>query len=206
MKVSVAGYYVWQRRLSAPPAGGRRELAQKVKDCFFENRRRYGSRRIAAALQKTGEAIGRSLVRSLMREQNLRAIAPRRFKPRTTDSKHDSRISPNLLKEPSNQAQGGGQVIVGDITYIALTNGKFCYLASFQDCFTRRIVGWRSAANMTAQLVLDAFQMARRRGLLKRGAIIHTDRGGQYASVEYRRLLFINGFRQSMSGRGNCCG
>jgi transposase InsO family protein len=204
MKVSVAGYYAWQRRLSAPPAGGRRELAQKVKDCFFENRRRYGSRRIAAALQKTGEAIGRSLVRSLMREQNLRAIAPRAFKPRTTDSKHDSRVSPNLLKEPLNRASGAGQVIVGDITYITLLNGKFCYLASFQDQFTRRIVGWKVSEHMMAQLVIDAFQMARRRGLIKRGAIIHTDRGSQYASVEYRRLLYINGFRQSMSGKGNC--
>jgi len=204
MKVSVAGYYAWQRRLKRPPNGGRRELAQKVKDCFFENRRRYGSRRIAAQLQKTGEAIGRFQVRNLMREQNLRAIAPRRFKPRTTDSNHDWRISPNLLKEPSNRASDAGEVIVGDITYIRLLNGKFCYLATFQDQFTRRVVGWKVSKNMTAQLVIDAFQMARRRHLIGRGAIIHTDRGSQYASVEYRRLLYINGFRQSMSGKGNC--
>lgn len=204
MKVSVAGYYARQRRLKRPPQGKRRELAQKVKDCFFENRRRYGSRRITAQLRKTGISIGRFQVRNLMREQNLRAIAPRRFKPRTTDSNHDSRVSRNLLKESSNQAQGAGQVIVGDITYIALANGKFCYLASFQDRFTRRVVGWKVSANMTAQLVIDAFQMARRRGLIKRGAIIHTDRGSQYAAVEYRRLLYINGYRQSMSAKGNC--
>jgi transposase InsO family protein len=57
---------------------------------------------------------------------------------------------------------------------------------------------------MTTQFVLDAFNQARRRGLLKKGAIIHTDRGSQYASVEFRRLLYIHGFRQSMSGKGNC--
>jgi putative transposase len=57
---------------------------------------------------------------------------------------------------------------------------------------------------MTAQFVIDAFSRARRRGLIKRGAIIHTDRGSRYASVEYRRSLYINGFRQSMSGKGNC--
>lgn len=204
MKVSVAGFYARQRRLERPPQDKRRELAQKVKDCFFENRRRYGSRRIAAQLQKTGAMVGRFQVRNLMREQNLRAIAPRRFKPRTTDSNHDSRVSPNLLKELSNQAQGAGQVIVGDITYLRLANGKFCYLASFQDRFTRRIVGWKVSETMTAQLVLNAFQMARRRGLLERTAIIHTDRGSQYASVEYRRLLYTNGFRQSMSAKGNC--
>jgi transposase InsO family protein len=116
-----------------------------------------------------------------MREQNLRAIVPRRFVPRTTDSNHDARVSPNLLKEPSNQVQGAGQVIVGDITYIRLANGKFCYLASFQDQFTKRVVDWKVAANMTAQLVIDAFQMARRQGLIRRRAIIHTDRGWQYA-------------------------
>lgn len=57
---------------------------------------------------------------------------------------------------------------------------------------------------MTAQLVIEAFGQALRRGPLKRGAIIHTDRGSQYASTEYRRLLYIHGFRQSMSGKGNC--
>ncbi len=57
---------------------------------------------------------------------------------------------------------------------------------------------------MTAQLVIDAFNRARRRGLIEKGAIIHTDRGSQYASIEYWRLVYINGFRQSMSGKGNC--
>jgi putative transposase len=95
-------------------------------------------------------------------------------------------------------------VIVGDITYLPLQNGKFCYLATFQDKFTRRVVGWQVSANMTAQLVINAFNRARSRGLIKRGAIIHTDRGSQYASVEYRRLLYIYGFRQSMSAKGNC--
>ncbi|MEJ7863402.1 MAG: DDE-type integrase/transposase/recombinase, partial [Pyrinomonadaceae bacterium] len=68
----------------------------------------------------------------------------------------------------------------------------------------RRIVGWQVSERMTAQLVIDAFNRARRRGLIKRGAIIHTDRGSQYAAVEYRRLLCIHGYRQSMSAAGNC--
>ncbi len=92
--------------------------------------------------------------------------------------------------------------MVGDITYLPLQNGKFCYLATFQDKFTRRIVGWQISPNMTAQLVLDAFGQARRRGLIKRGAITHTNRRSQYASVEYRRLLYIHGFRQSNERQG----
>lgn len=91
-------------------------------------------------------------------------------------------------------------MIVGDITYLPLQNGRFCYLATFQDKFTRRVVGWQVSENMTAQLVLDAFNRTRRRGLIAPRAIVHTDRGSQYASVEYRRLLYINGYRQSAVG------
>jgi len=163
-----------------------------------------GARRISAELKAAGVAVGRRLTGSLMREQSLTAIAPKRFVPRTTDSKHNFGFSPNLLREPTGEPVGPGQVIVGDITYLPLQNGRFCYLATFQDKFTRRIVGWQVSERMTAQLVIDAFNRARRRGLIKRGAIIHTDRGSQYASVEYRRLLYIYGVRQSMSGKGNC--
>jgi len=92
-----------------------------------------------------------------MREQGLRAIAPRRCKRRMTDSNHDSRISPNLLKESANEARQAGVCAVGDITYLPHQNGRWCYLASFQDKFTRRVVGWQVAENMTAQLVIDAF-------------------------------------------------
>jgi len=139
-----------------------------------------------------------------MKQMGLRAIAPKRFVPQTTDSKHDSPISANLLHDEANAPKGRGEVIVGDITYLRLQNGKFGYLACFQDKFTRRIIGWQISERMTAQLVIDAFNQARRRGLIGRGAIIHTDQGSQYASVEYRRLLYISGFRQSMSRRGNC--
>ncbi len=113
-------------------------------------------------------------------------------------------MSPNLLQSAVNQPTGRGEVIVGDITYLRVRGGGFCYLACFQDKYTRRIVGWRVSTRMTAQFVIDAFSQARRRGLIKRGAIIHTDQGSQYAAVEYRRLLYIGGFRQSMSRRGNC--
>ena len=124
--------------------------------------------------------------------------------PRTTDSRHNFGFSPNLLRDPTNSPLGRGEVLVGDIIYLPLQNGKFCYWATFQDKFTRRIVGGQISEKMTAQLVIDAFNRARRRGLIEKGAIIHTDRSSQYASIQYRRLVYINGFRQSMSGKGNC--
>jgi len=100
--------------------------------------------------------------------------------------------------------RGEARVFVGDITYLRVQSGGFCYLACLQDKFTRRIVGWKVATRMTAQLVIDVFLQARRGGLIGRNAIIHTDQGSQYAAVEYRRLLYTGGFRQSMSRKGNC--
>ena len=195
MKVTRSCYYAYAGRHTFRQNGG----AARIKECFYENRRRYGSRRIAASLK-----IGRATVKKVMRRENLRAIQPRIFKPQTTDSTHGLPICANLLQDAANAATGKGEVFVGDITYLRLANGKFCYPACLQDKFTRRIVGWKISERMTAQLVIDVFLQARRRGLIGKGAIIHTDQGSQYAAVDYRRLLYIGGFRQSMSRKGNC--
>ena len=96
------------------------------------------------------------------------------------------------------------KVSVGDITYLPLRNGQFCYLAVWQDKVTKRITGWSVASEMTAELVISALKKAILKRLVKRGAIIHSDRGSQYAAQAFRLLLQTNGFRQSMSGRGNC--
>lgn len=182
-----------------PVSAEEAEAERRVKECFYENRRRYGSRRIALELE-----MGRFLVRRLMREQGLMAIQPRSFVPKTTDSNHNGLASPDLLKEKENQPVQWGEVVVGDITYVALINNGWAYLATFQDKLTRRIVGWAIAEHMRAELVIEALQMALRRGLIKRNAIVHTDRGSQYVSDDYRKLLAKHDIRQSMSAKGNC--
>lgn len=199
MQVSHCSYYRCVKGATYRESVEKTDLRARIKTCFAENSRRYGSRRIAAALQ-----IGRATARAMMKGEGLRAIAPKSFKPNTTDSKHSLGISENLLKDSLNAPTGAGQVLIGDITYLPLANGKFCYPACLQDKFTRRIVGWKVAERMTAQLVIDVFNQGRKRWRMKKDAIIHTDRGSQYASVEYRRLLYTGGFRQSMSGKGNC--
>ena len=199
MKVNRSAYYAHASNRSYRASFLKMNRAACVKECFEVNRRRYGSRRIAAALQ-----IGRATVQRVMRWEGLRAIQAKKFKPQTTDSRHGLPICANLLQNSANAPAGAGGIFVGDITYLRLADSTFCYLACLQDKFTRRIVGWIVAERMTAQLVIDVFNQARRRGLIGKGAIIHTDQGSQYAAVEYRRLLFINGFRQSMSRRGNC--
>ena len=199
MKVNRSCYYAYACRRSYRTSSLKTLCTAAVKECFEFHRRRYGSRRIAAQLE-----IGRATVQKIMLCENLRAIQAKQFKPQTTDSKHGLPVCANLLQNGANAPTGKGAVFVGDITYLRLSSGTFCYLATLQDKYTRRIVGWKVAERMTAQLVIDVFLQARRRGLIGKGAIIHTDQGSQYASVEYRRLLYVGGFRQSMSRRGNC--
>jgi putative transposase len=203
MQVSVSGYCAWRKRLTKPPCMKRKKLADLVRNCYWENRRRYGTRRIRAALEKTGVKVGRLQIRRLMREQQLKAIQPKSFKPKTTDSR-GTKASPNLLAQIKVQECAVGKIIVGDITYLPLRNGKWCYLAVWQDKVTRRIIGWSLKDSMTAELVISALQKAIRKGKVKAGAIIHSDRGSQYASHSFRLLLQTNCFRQSMSGKGNC--
>lgn len=199
MKVNRSAYYAYASRRTYRESATRAACAARVKECFWFHRRRYGTRRIAAELK-----IGRSTARRVMRRENLRAIQPKSFKPKTTDSRHGLAVSPNLLQNGEGTLISKGEIFVGDITYLRLRSGGFCYLACLQDKFTRRIVSWSVSERMTAQLVINVFLQARRRGLIGKGAIIHTDRGSQYAAVEYRRLLYIGGFRQSMSRQGNC--
>ena len=162
-----------------------------------------GARRISQALGKIGTKIGRSKVRRLMKEENLKAIRAKAFKPKTTDSKGTTAV-PNLLAEINIRECAAAKIIIGDITYIRLRGDKFCYLAVWQDKVTRRIIGWSLAMEMTAELVISALQKAIGKGLVKAGAIVHSDRGSQYASNGFRLLLQQNCLRQSMSGKGNC--
>jgi transposase InsO family protein len=138
-----------------------------------------------------------------MREQGLVAITAKKFKPNTTDSK-GTLASPNLLKDVELEECAAGRIIIGDITYIPLQNGSWCYLAVWQDKVTRRIIGCSLKETMTAELVISALIKAIKKGFIKAGAIVHSDRGSQYASNRFRELLRIEGFRQSMSGKGNC--
>jgi transposase InsO family protein len=191
--VSRSGYYAWKE---CPVRHD--QLAPQVEEVFWQNSRRYGSRRITAELREQ-TVIGRHRVRRLMREQDLRAIQPRRFVPRTTDSRHGQRMSPNLLVEREIIVDRPRQVIVGDITYLPLQNGQWAYLATWMDLFSRKILGWQIASSMTAELVIEALKKAILREHLPAGLIVHSDRGGQYVDAELRNLLKQHGFEQSMT-------
>jgi putative transposase len=191
--VSRSGYYAWKERPERQD-----QLALQVEEVFWQHSRRYGSRRITAELRDDA-VIGRHRVRRLMREQGLQAIQPRRFVPRTTDSRHGQRMSPNLLLERAITVDHPRQVIVGDITYLPLQDRDWAYLATWMDLFSRKIVGWQVADSMTAELVIEARKCAILRERLPTGLIMHSDRGGQYVDTEFRGLLNQHGFEQSMS-------
>jgi transposase InsO family protein len=198
LKVDKSSYY---RRRQEERQRGRDEAGDKVKEIFLEHKRRYGSRRIQAEMQAEGYKIGRHAVRRRMTELELKAIQPRSFVPRTTNSRHSWGYSPNLLLERGHPVRPL-EVIVGDITYLPLRSGKWCYLATWSDLYTRQILGWAVREDMTAELVVQAFKMVIRRTGLPAGCIVHSDRGSQYASTKLRGVLRSKSCLQSMSRTG----
>jgi putative transposase len=195
LDVSRSGYYAWQQR--QPRAD---PWTLRVKQVFRQHARRYGSRRITAELQAQGQAIGRRRVQRIMPEQELRAMQPKSFVPRTTNSRHGGRMSPNLLE--GLLITRPQQVFVSDITYLPLLSGQWAYLATWLDLYSRKITGWRVAETMTADLIIGALRQAIMREQPPPGLIVHSDRGGQYIDTEFRQLLVACGYQQSMSRAG----
>jgi transposase InsO family protein len=201
--VSRSAYYAWRQAEPTTREENDSELLPLVRTIFQKHRRRYGARRIAEELHDMGHVCGRHRVAKLLKTQGLRAIQPKSFKPRTTESRHRLGYSPNLLLE-SDDPTGVNQLWVGDITYVPIVGGVFSYLATLMDRFSRRIVGWELGEDMTESLVLAALTKAIRSRCPDTGLIHHTDRGGQYAGSEYRAVLRRAEMRQSMSRAGNC--
>jgi len=205
MKVNRSAYYTYRNGKTYTITMWQELFDDRVKKMFENHRRRIGSRRMVTELFKAhGMRVGRCSVRSSYRRQDLVAIRPRSTKPWTTDSGHGLAVSPNLLLDSKNEPSGSGEVIVGDITYLPLLRGGFSYLAMFQDKFSKQLIGWTMSDTLKAEFVVTALKKAIFKGMIKKNAIIHTDRGSQYASNVYRSLLNQHGFRQSMSRKGNC--
>jgi putative transposase len=203
LAVSRAGYYAWQSESESLRAQKDRELMPLIRDIFWKHKRRYGARRIAVELVASGRPCGVDRVAKLLKIQGLKAIQPKSFKPKTTDSRHTLGYNPNLLLSVP-PPQNVNQVWVADITYIPLRKGGFAYLALLLDLFSRRVIGWRLAEHMTEQLVLDPLHQAIRNRQPPAGLIHHSDRGGQYAGRDYRAVLRRAAMRQSMSRAANC--
>ena len=200
--VSRSGYYAWRDRPRAARAKRRQELAAKVKAVHEANRGVYGSPRVCAALRASGERACENTVAKVMRQQQIRAKAKKKYVPRTTDSAHARPVADNVLGR--DFAAGlPDRKWAADITYVPTAEG-WLYLAAVIDLCSRKVVGWSMADHMRTGLVADALRMAVARRRPGEGLLHHSDRGVQYASDDYQHLLAENGIVCSMSGRGDC--
>lgn len=184
---SRSGYYQSVKGSGCSRVMNTNRLRSVVQQVFLDHRRRYGARRISRELMAQGHRCSRAKTRKIMDQMALVAIQPRSFKPRTTRSRHGLGYSPNLLLG-GVELETINRVWVGDITYVPLRN-RFAYLALLMDLYSRRIVGWGLELHMEETLVIRALRMAIRSRQPGLELIHHTDRGGQYAAHEYRRIL-----------------
>lgn len=201
LHVSRSGFYAWQGRPESSRAREDRRLKLEITSIHAMHKGRYGSPRIREDMLELGYSMGRNRVARLMREAELKWRRTKRFRT-TTDSNHEFPIAPNVLAR-NFTAAAPDRAWVGDITYIWTDEG-WLYLASILDVFSRRVVGWAVSDRMTTKLATDALEMALWRRQPPPGLVHHTDRGSQYASVEYRKRLNAAGITCSMSRKGNC--
>ena len=201
LEVSESGYYAWAGRAPSPAELRRGQLLVAIEQVHAEVKGRYGSPRMTAELNARGFACTENTVAQLMKAHGIRAKAPRRF-VRTTDSRHGLPVADNILGRDFGPP-GAHVAWAADITYIPTADG-WLYLAVVEDLFSRMIVGWSMGEAMTSRLAVDALEMALRRRLPGAGLLAHSDRGSQYASDHYQRLLGQRGITCSMSRRADC--
>ncbi len=201
LEVSRSGYHEWRSRSASPRELANERLVSEIRVLHAESFGAYGSPRIHASLHRQGRLIGRERIRRLMQQHHI-VGRHRRRRCRTTDSNHALPIAPNLLQQ-NFTCHTPNTVWLADISYLPTGEG-FLYFAAMKDLCSKKIVGWAMSATIDARLVMEAFSMAIARQRPSAGLIVHSDRGSQYASADFRAQLAKLPCRQSMSRRGNC--
>jgi putative transposase len=199
--VSRGGFYAW---LTRPPSARSRsdeELSAKMRASFLASDRTYGARRVWHDMLADGVSCSLHRIERLMRQQALRARPRRRRLPPDTGERSTNAISSNVL-DRTFQAPAANRKWVADFTYIWTAEG-WLYVAAVVDLFSRRVVGWSMSATMTAQMVTDALIMAIWRRGRPDALLHHSDRGSQYTSEQFQRLMADHGVTCSMSRAGN---
>jgi transposase InsO family protein len=201
LNVSRSGFYTWRKRPESPRSRENRALKDRIRVLHADSHGIYGSPRIHRDLKEAGVRCGKNRVARIMRDAGIRSRTRKKFKA-TTNSKHDLPVAPNLLNQHFS-VEAADSAWVGDITYVWTDEG-WLYLATLLDLFNREVIGWSASSRMTRQLAIDALQMALGKRNPGQGLLHHTDRGSQYASAEYQRILKEHGMICSMSRKGNC--
>ena len=199
--VARSGYYDWLKRPESTRAVSNRTLDRQIRRIFADHKQRYGAPRIADELHDQGLRCSKNRVARRMKELGLRGIQAKKFKV-TTDSNHTKPVAPDLLGQDFTAGRSN-QKWVSDITYLWTDEG-WLYLAVVMDLYSRAVVGWAMNRRMTQQLVIDALTMALFRRGFPKGTILHSDRGSQYCSAAYQKLIRDKKLRCSMGRRANC--
>jgi putative transposase len=201
LDVSRSGFYHWRARGPSQQERSNRELDSRIRELFARHKQRYGAPRITGDLHDERIACSENRVARRMRAMGLRAIQAKKFKV-TTDSNHSRPVAPDLIEQDFH-AEVANEKWVSDITYVWTDEG-WLYLAVVMDLYSRAIIGWSMNRRMTQQLVCDALTMALFRRHFPKGTIIHSDRGSQYCSNRYQRLINNTGLRCSMGRKATC--
>lgn len=200
-EVSRPGYYQWLKRPPSKRDNANDHLDKLIEIVFDDHKERYGAPRITHELREAGQTVGKNRVERRMKALNLKAKQVKKFKA-TTDSDHANPVAPNVLNQ-NFTANRPDEKWVQDITYIR-TSAGWLYLAVVVDLFNRQVVGWAMSKRINQELVCDALTMALQRRHFPKHVIVHSDRGSQYCSKRYQRLIKDNKLMCSMSGKG-CC-
>src|SRR4030088_336943 len=199
--VSPAGHYAWRSRPESARSAANRELVDDIKRVHRDACGRYGSPRVHAELRAQGRGASRGRIERLMRRHGIRAIMARPRRVCTTNSRHDFPIAPTLI-ERNFIAAAPNRIWLADITYVETDQG-WLYLATVMALYSRKIVGCAMADHFRAELPLAALAMTIATQRPGAGLIHHSNRGVQYASAEYRKMMQSAGFRASMSRRAD---
>lgn len=201
MHVSRSAYYAWLNRPAKLITAETLNLYRRAKALFKQSRNSLGYRELRKKLCKEGFDVGDYKVRKLMAKLDLIVTQRVAYKV-TTKRKHSDAVADNLLNLNFNPV-GADQVWAGDITYLKTGEG-WMYLAIVMDLYSRRIVGWHIDKRMTCDLISKALMKAYNLRMPPKGLVFHSDRGSQYTSKNYRKLLNAYGIRASMGDVGAC--
>lgn len=201
MRVSRSGYYDWKKRPGKLIPAVELKLRRRMKKLFERSRSSLGNREMMKKLREEGFHIGRYRVRKLMKQMKL-IVRQRVSYKVTTQRRLSDAVADNLLNQNFNPT-GPNQVWAGDVTYCRTAEG-WMYLAVVMDLYSRRIVGWHIDKRMTTDLVIKALEKAYHLRQPSDGIVFHSDRGSQYTSRRYRKLLSRYNIRASMGDVGAC--
>ena len=201
MNVSASGYYAWRDRPLSKRAREETRLEVEIRAAHKRTRQTYGAERLQHDLAEHGIRVGICRIKRIRRKLGLRCKQKRKYKA-TTDSRHNLPVAGNLLGQQFKVYEPN-TVWVSDITYVPTDEG-WLYLAGHKDLFTGEIVGYAMGERLSRNLVSQSLFRAVVAKRPTQGLIHHSDRGSQYCSHEYTRILEQCGLQASMSGRGNC--